>query len=59
MLIAAAFCLFNRYVDGLAAGAPPDPDADRESGARLAGHGYTPSTAGLPAAAAWSASAGD
>src|SRR5580698_6231217 len=27
VLIAAAFCMFNRYVDGLATVAPDDPDA--------------------------------
>jgi uncharacterized peroxidase-related enzyme len=26
VLIAAAFCMFNRYVDGLATFAPPDPE---------------------------------
>jgi uncharacterized peroxidase-related enzyme len=41
VLIAAAFCMFNRYVDGLATWAPKDnPQAYRESGKRLAEQGY-------------------
>ena len=40
MLIAAAFSMYNRYVDGLATWAPEDPAAYRESGAELARHGY-------------------
>jgi len=40
VLIAAAFCMFNRYVDGLATWAPSDPEAYKESGVRLANQGY-------------------
>ncbi len=40
VLIAAAFCMFNRYVDGLATWAPEDPQFYRERGAHLAKHGY-------------------
>ncbi|HTT60988.1 MAG TPA: hypothetical protein VLX58_11625 [Bryobacteraceae bacterium] len=40
VLIAAAFSMYNRYVDGLATWAPEDPAAYRESGARLAREGY-------------------
>jgi hypothetical protein len=40
VLIAAAFCMFNRYVDGLATWAPRDPAAYEESGERLANQGY-------------------
>jgi hypothetical protein len=40
VLIAAAFCMFNRYVDGLATWAPSDPDVYRQHGARLAMSGY-------------------
>jgi uncharacterized peroxidase-related enzyme len=40
VLIAAAFCMYNRYVDGLATSAPDDPNAYRESGKRLAEEGY-------------------
>jgi uncharacterized peroxidase-related enzyme len=40
VLIAAAFCMFNRYVDGLATFAPEDPDFYRARGALLAEHGY-------------------
>ena len=50
VLIAAAFCMYNRYVDGLATWAPTDQQAYRESGARLAEKGYQASTAGLAAA---------
>jgi uncharacterized peroxidase-related enzyme len=47
VLIAAAFCLFNRYVDGLAAWTPSDPDAYRTRARLTAEHGYA---AGLPPA---------
>ena len=40
VLIAAAFCMFNRYVDGLGTWAPRDPGAYEESGLRLAKEGY-------------------
>ena len=40
VLIAAAFCMFNRYVDGLGTWAPKDPAAYEESGLRLANQGY-------------------
>ena len=43
-LIAAAFCMFNRYVDGLATWAPDDPDFYRRRAALIAEHGYTAST---------------
>lgn len=48
VLIAAAFCMYNRYVDGLATFAPTDPDMYRANGARLAQNGYINSTQGLP-----------
>lgn len=41
VLIAAAFCMFNRYVDGLATWTPTDPKAYEEMGERLATKGYT------------------
>jgi uncharacterized peroxidase-related enzyme len=41
VLIAAAFCMFNRYVDGLASWAPDDPAFYRERGEYLAAHGYS------------------
>jgi uncharacterized peroxidase-related enzyme len=47
VLIAAAFCMYNRYVDGLATWAPTDPEMYRENGKRLADHGYSASTARL------------
>lgn len=40
VLIAAAFCMFNRYVDGLAATTPTDPDSYRERAQHVASHGY-------------------
>ncbi len=40
VLIAAAFSMYNRYVDGLATWAPEDLEAYRESAARLAAEGY-------------------
>jgi uncharacterized peroxidase-related enzyme len=40
VLIAAAFCMFNRYVDGLAAWTPSDADGYRERARNVAEHGY-------------------
>ena len=40
VLIAAAFCMFNRYVDGLATWAPDDPEFYRARAALVAEHGY-------------------
>ena len=40
VLIAAAFCMFNRYVDGLATWQPRDPDMYREIGKQTASLGY-------------------
>ena len=40
VLIAAAFCMFNRYVDGLATWAPRDPLAYLAGGEKLATQGY-------------------
>ena len=45
VLIAAAFCMYNRYVDGLATWAPTDPEMYRQNGKRLAEQGYSASTA--------------
>ena len=44
VLIAAMFCLCNRYVDGLATWAPDDPDFYRQRAAMIANGGYTAST---------------
>lgn len=44
VLIAAVFCLCNRYVDGLATWAPSDPDFYRQRAALIAEHGYTTAT---------------
>jgi uncharacterized peroxidase-related enzyme len=40
VLIAALFCLYNRYVDGLATVAPSDPTYYEQLGSRLVNHGY-------------------
>ena len=50
VLIAAAFCMYNRYVDGLATWAPADPEMYRKNGKQLANHGYVLSTENLPGA---------
>lgn len=44
VLIAAAFCMFNRYVDGLATLTPDDPAAYVPMGERMATRGYVPPT---------------
>jgi uncharacterized peroxidase-related enzyme len=40
VLIAAAFCMFNRYVDGLGTWQPTDPEMYREMGKTMAHDGY-------------------
>ena len=40
VLIAAAFCMFNRYVDGLASFTPTDSEAYAEMGKRMVEKGY-------------------
>lgn len=40
VLIAATFCMFNRYVDGLATLTPADPAAYEEMGKRMTTIGY-------------------
>jgi uncharacterized peroxidase-related enzyme len=40
VLIAALFCLYNRYVDGLATLTPTDPEFYKSLGERLKNHGY-------------------
>jgi uncharacterized peroxidase-related enzyme len=40
VLIAAAFCMYNRYVDGLATWAPTDPTGYRETASFIAKRGY-------------------
>jgi len=40
VLIAAAFCMFNRYVDGLGTTQPRDEAMYRERGKRIARDGY-------------------
>jgi uncharacterized peroxidase-related enzyme len=43
VLIAAAFCMFNRYVDGLSAPTPTDPAGYHERARYVAEHGYSAS----------------
>jgi uncharacterized peroxidase-related enzyme len=45
VLIAAAFCMYNRYVDGLATLTPADPSAYDPMGQRMAKEGYVRSGA--------------
>jgi uncharacterized peroxidase-related enzyme len=45
VLIAAVFCMCNRYVDGLGTWAPQDPAIYRERAALIVEHGYTGVTA--------------
>jgi uncharacterized peroxidase-related enzyme len=45
VLIAAVFCMCNRYVDGLATWAPADPQFYRQRAALVAEHGYAGATA--------------
>lgn len=40
VLIAAAFCMYNRYVDGLATFAPADPQVYAAAAERIVAHGY-------------------
>ncbi|MEV6811829.1 carboxymuconolactone decarboxylase family protein [Micromonospora sp. NPDC051296] len=49
VLIAAAFCMYNRYVDGLGTFAPEGRDAYAESARRLVERGYG-SAVGVPPA---------
>ena len=44
VLIAAVFCMCNRYVDGLATWAPDDPAFYRQRAALVATNGYAAST---------------
>ena len=46
VLIAAAFCMYNRYVDGLATVAPEDPAFYAMSAQRIVEGGYVALTAG-------------
>lgn len=41
VLIASAFCMYNRMVDGLRARTPASVDAYRERAAQIAEHGYS------------------
>jgi uncharacterized peroxidase-related enzyme len=48
VLIAAAFCMYNRYVDGLATFTPTDQNLYDEMGARMANQGYAASESNEP-----------
>ena len=48
VLIAAAFCMFNRYVDGLATEAPNDPALYRYRANRVVEAGYVTGDAYMP-----------
>jgi uncharacterized peroxidase-related enzyme len=52
VLIAAAFCMYNRYVDGLATWQPKDPEMYASMGEHLARHGYMTSSTEAPLAEA-------
>ena len=41
VLIAAAFCMYNRYVDGLGTWQPDNPEMYAQMGQHLASEGYT------------------
>lgn len=49
VLIAAAFCMYNRYVDGLATWQPRDEAMYAQMGQQLASHGYRMSSIRQPA----------
>ncbi len=51
VLIAAAFCMYNRYVDGLATWTPTEPAMYDQMGQRMARQGYV-QPAGAPVGAA-------
>ncbi|MDF7818399.1 peroxidase-related enzyme [Runella sp. MFBS21] len=48
VLIAAAFCMFNRYVDGLATIAPTEENVYRLRALRIADNGYSASAPYVP-----------
>lgn len=52
VLIAAAFCMYNRYVDGLATWAPQDTESYRRRAAAVAENGYMGALAAVAAQAA-------
>lgn len=50
VLIASAFCMYNRMVDGLRARTPPSADAYRARAVEIADHGYSdPRVTSVPA----------
>ena len=57
VLIAAAFSMYNRYVDGLATWQPREREAYHETGLRLAHEGYIPKSSSVHNAAPGAAAA--
>jgi uncharacterized peroxidase-related enzyme len=51
VLIAAAFCMYNRYVDGLGTWQPEAPELYAQMGRQLADHGYAQPSMRQPAGA--------
>jgi alkylhydroperoxidase family enzyme len=51
VLIAAAFSMYNRYVDGLGTWQPENPEMYAQMGKQLAEHGYRTPTVREPAGA--------
>jgi uncharacterized peroxidase-related enzyme len=49
VLIAAALCMYNRYVDGLGTWAPQDLAAYRDRAAKVAGDGYLGNSSNIDA----------
>ena len=56
VLIAAAFCMYNRYVDGLATWSPTDRAGYRERAAKVARDGYLAALANIAATSATASS---
>jgi alkylhydroperoxidase family enzyme len=48
VLIASAFSMYNRMVDGFRAMTPPTPDAYRERAGAIAEHGYSAAPGAAP-----------
>ncbi len=49
VLIAAAFCMYNRYVDGLGTIAPDDPEGYKAAAEMIVAHGYAALAGDAPA----------
>jgi uncharacterized peroxidase-related enzyme len=51
VLIAALFCMYNRYVDGLGTSTPTDAEGYRQRASQVAAHGYAAAIPGGPSSA--------